>query len=114
MATHSINEYTDTTDQLGDAINTLSTVCDGHSDRVSHGSTIISRLHEHVNKDAATVYKGHFEMDVLRYGVPPEDALSTLRDEIEDQIGRVDENLIDQIVSVLAEYAAEVDNTNRE
>jgi hypothetical protein len=101
----------DTVEQLQDAIDTLSDVCDGYGDRVNHGSTIISRLHESedTHDDAAKIYKGDVEMDVLRFGMPAEDALETLRDATESQIGDADPKVIDQIVTVLAEYASEID-----
>jgi vacuolar-type H+-ATPase subunit B/Vma2 len=111
MATADQTSAADTVEQLQTAIDILSDVCDGYGDRVDHGSTIISRLNESedTHDDAAAIYNGDVEMDVLRFGMPAEDALDTLREDTEAEIGEPDPEVINQIVSELADYAAELD-----
>lgn len=91
---------------LGEAIDTLSTICDGFADRTNHGSNIIRRLRDaDIHEDAPDIYIGDVEMDVLRYGIPPEDALERIREQTEEVVGEVDEQVVSGVVSVLNDYA---------
>lgn len=109
MSSEPSSDGSDILERLETAIEVLSGVCDGPEDRRDHGTIISRRLRESDIPNAVSIYQPEVEMDVLRYGMPAEDAIETIREETESELGSEDDDVVADIVSVITEYATEVE-----